>query len=291
MDLVSLAQTASSPAPSSPTSSPGSGGAPGANASGGNGAPAATPQAPPQAQPDVQVRKQASDPGIAHRQSQPAPEQPPQQPTDRVRVGDLELSADELKGLLERKGLEDSKRATLPATAADYRLELPQDFKPPQGLEFKLDPADPAFAQAAEFAHAAGLSQEQFSKMVGIYAGLRVAEAKFFQDTMQKEIAALGAAGPSRVTAIRDFLRGHLGDELAAPFFHTLVTEAQVRGWEKLMMHMATQGVGAMTQQHREPPQQKTTISDERWNAMSPGERIDYARGFDQSQFTNGGRQ
>jgi hypothetical protein len=45
-----------------------------------------------------------------------------------------------------------------------------------------------------------------------------------------------------------------LGAELARPFKATMVTEAMVRGWEKIMTRVSGQGVGTFSQAHREPP-------------------------------------
>jgi hypothetical protein len=79
----------------------------------------------------------------------PQPGEPPQpQPgpasvsDGKLIVGDLTLSADDIRGLMERKSLEDSRRANTPATAADFTLDLPSDFVLPAGSgisEWKWD--------------------------------------------------------------------------------------------------------------------------------------------------------
>jgi hypothetical protein len=50
---------------------------------------------------------------------------------------------------------------------------------------------------------------------------------------------------------------------------------------------MVSQGTATFSQAHREPghDQRGGRVSDEAYNAMSPGQRLDYSRGFDQSQF------
>ena len=124
-------------------------------------------QAP--AQPPAQTPQQSPADG-----SPSTPQEPPAGATEqRVRIGAFEAEA---RGLAERAALEQSRRATLPADANGYKLELPKDFQIPQGVEFKLDPNSEAARLARDFAHEAGLSQEQFSKLVSIYAAERVAE-------------------------------------------------------------------------------------------------------------------
>jgi hypothetical protein len=65
------------------------------------------------------------------RSSDPAAPQPADQPpagnasveNGHLKVGDLTLSPDEVKGLLERHALESSRRATAPTRAEDARLK------------------------------------------------------------------------------------------------------------------------------------------------------------------------
>jgi hypothetical protein len=161
---------------------------------------------------------------------------------------------------MERDALEKSRAATLPKDANEYELKLPDNFVAPQGVEFKLNPADPAVGQARAFALKHGLNQDGFSELVGIYGGMRVQEAAAFNRANQAEIEKLGATGTQRVTAIQNFLRGAIGDDLAKPFMQTLCTEAQVRGWEKLMQRVTGQGATGYSHAGRDPPKSRDDI-------------------------------
>jgi hypothetical protein len=146
----------------------------------------------------------------------------------------------------------------LPKDPNGYELKLPDNFVAPQGIEFNFNEKDPAIALAREFAHKNGLSQEQFSGMAAIYAATRVQELAAFAKANQAEVEKLGATGTQRVTAIQNFLRGHLGDEIAAPFMKTLVTETMVRGWERIMQRISNGGVSSPSMGGREAPEDRT---------------------------------
>jgi hypothetical protein len=64
----------------------------------------------------------------------------------------------------------------------------------------------------------------------------------------------LGQTGTLRVSAVQQFLRGTLGDEMAQPFIATMVTERMVKGWETLIERVTNQGAGSFSSAHREPP-------------------------------------
>jgi hypothetical protein len=181
-------------------------------------------------------------------------------PAERFKFGDdLELSADEIKGLMERHALETSRKLTLPADPSGYKLELPKDFVPPQGVEFKFDEKDPAVKLARDFAHANGFTQEQFSRMAAVYAAGKVQEQAGINAAIAAERDKLGAAASSRVTAIQQYLRGHLGDELAQALMVNLLSAAQVQAFEKLM-NRDRGSEGRFSHAHREPPPDTGTI-------------------------------
>lgn len=144
------------------------------------------------------------------------------------------------------KAAEDSRRLTLPQKPEDYKLALPKDFKPPEGIEFKLDEADPLYAQARTWAKENGLSQDAFEKGIGMIAASKVADAQTIKNARDAEIGKLGANGSARVTAITQWMdaKGY------APLKNMLVTAEMVETFEKLMRD--TQGGAAFSQQHRE---------------------------------------
>jgi hypothetical protein len=172
----------------------------------------------------------------------------------RHKVGDFELSESEWRDLAAHKAAQDSRKLTLPKEEADYRLELPEDFVIPQGVELKLDESNPAVGLARKFAIKAGLTQEQFGELAAIYAADRIGHIQQMQRLMSAEKDKLGASGTPRVSAVFTFLDAMLGPELAEPFKVSMVTARQVAGWEKLMRAFESQGVRSISTAHREPP-------------------------------------
>jgi hypothetical protein len=54
---------------------------------------------------------------------------------------------------------------------------------------------------------------------------------------------------------------------------------------ETLQHKFSNQGVASFSQSHRVPPNPSGRASDEEYNAMTPAQRLDYSRSFDQRQF------
>jgi hypothetical protein len=217
------------------------------------------------------------------------PAQPQQTAPDRIRVGDLELTADELKGLMERRGLEESRKATMPASAAEYNLPDAAALKLPEGMTWQWNLNDPVLTpligQAKEWAFANGLGQEGFSKMMGMFAAHQIAEQQAVARAAAAEVGKLGAASNARVDAVKTFLHGHLGAELATALTRNMHTERQVVGFEKLMSRFANQGVGGNPGAHRDVPDDPRKVSNEDYARMSYSQKVAYTQ-----QFAEGGR-
>jgi hypothetical protein len=216
----------------------------------------------------------------------PADPAKPADPNARHKFGEMEFSEQELREFLTAKGEAELRKATLPATPNDYVPALPENFKLPDGVDFKVDAADPMLADARNWAHSRGMDQSAFSELIGIYATSKAKEQALYNTAAAAEVAKLGANGVQRVSAIDVWLRGQLGDDLAAPVRSVLVTEKIVRAWETVIQKFQSQGVASFSQAHREPGNAGGgRVSDEQYAKMTSGERLDYARGFDQSQF------
>lgn len=200
--------------------------------------------------------------------------------TPTIKLGEHEFSEKELAGLMERHALEQSRKATLPATPADYKLDLPPNFVP-QGMEVSFDANDPVLRDAQAFAHREGLSQSQFTQMLQFHAQTRIDELKHVQDLHRAELDKLGANAATRVDAVTTWLKGQFGAEIARPFAATLVHESQVRGWEKIMERFRTQGAGGYSPQFGEV-RESGKVSQAQYDAMSPAERVAYAQQFPQ---------
>jgi hypothetical protein len=219
----------------------------------------------------------------------PADPAPVSDPNAKVKVGDLEVSQADLQEWMQSKAAAELKKVQLPQTPADYKADLPPDFQMPAGIsEFKFDTSDPLFTSAQAWAHARQIDQGTFSEMVGLYASAKATEAAQLNAAHADQVAKMGANGPMRVTALETWFRGVVGDDkIAGQMKNMLVTADIVKGMEKIQARMVTQGTANFSQSGREPghDQRSGRVSDEQYAAMKPGERLDYARQFDQSQF------
>lgn len=163
---------------------------------------------------------------------------------------------DELKTF---KAAEDVKAASRPQKADDYKLELPTDFKPPAGVEYKLDAANPALGQLRAVAHKYGMTQDAVSELLGVYAGNEVGTQQSIATAKAAEIAKLGATAPARVDNVINWFTGmdssaDKGD--AKALAGMLVTARQVEAFERIINKVTTQGTAGFSQSHRAPPDQ-----------------------------------
>lgn len=182
---------------------------------------------------------------------------------------------DELKAF---KAAEDTKALSRPQTPEAYKLDLPADFTPPAGVEFKFDANDPILAQARAQAHADGLSQESFSKMLGLYAAAKVGEESQIKAARTAEIAKLGSTAAARVDAVVNWVTGMDGTadkRDAKALASMLVTAAHVEAFERLMLKVSSQGAASFSQQHRDVSTGK--VDDAAWAKMSYSEKKAYA--------------
>jgi hypothetical protein len=226
--------------------------------------------------------------------------QPPQQPSPatvgddgRLVIGDLRLSADDIKSIMAEKAQRDSRIANAPKDAASYALDLPENFELPVGAEgWQWNTDDPMtaalFDHAKEFAFKHGLDQSAFSQMISLYASHEVAEAARFNEARRGEIEKLGANAAVRVDSVATWLDAMVGSELSSALTRTMFTSNQVRAFERLMRSFVSQGVsgnpaGARDGAHgREPAR----LSEEAYSRLSFTEKQQYAAQFDQSRFS-----
>ncbi|MDB5937592.1 MAG: hypothetical protein JWQ01_4936 [Massilia sp.] len=182
----------------------------------------------------------------------------------------------ELNDLKASAAVEASRKATLPTDAAGYKIELPADFTPPEGVTFEFNADDPLLARARDLAHAKGIDQETFSQMLGLYAGAQIQDQTVIAASKNAEIAKLGVNGPARVDAVTNWLTAVGGDDAAtlikvmdyAPVAGTVVA------FENLMRKFSSQGAGGFSQAHRDAPNNKLT--EEEYSALSYAEKREY---------------
>lgn len=177
------------------------------------------------------------------------------------------------------------QRLARPQKPEDYKVELPGDFKPPEGIEFKFRADDPLLAQARTMAHDMGISQENFSKLLGLYAGGQVADQAKITAARTAEVSKLGANGTARVTAVTTFFKSFLGEAEGTQLASRMFTASDIAIAEKLIQKVASQGGAPFRANGREPPEPAGRVSQEVYDKMSPAQRLDYSRSFDQSQF------
>jgi hypothetical protein len=226
--------------------------------------------------------------GASDQQPKPSDQQQPQQQprTDGGKIllaEGIEVSEQELRDLVSFKASEDSRKLTAPQKAEDFRLELPADLKMPQGVDFRIDPNNPAIEPARQFALRNNLSQQQFSEMLGVYAATQASEMVAFNAAKAAEVQKLGDAANARVDAVRTWLKAtvpeHFND--LARVLDLAPTAATVRGLEALMHKLVTQGGASFNGAHREPTI-PGKISDAEYGKLSYAERIAYAARFPQ---------
>jgi hypothetical protein len=134
-------------------------------------------------------------------------------------------------------------------------------------------------------AHEAGMSQENFSRMLGLYAGAQVSTEQHINAARNAEIAKLGATGPVRIDALSTFFKAYLGETEGRQLMARMFTAADVQIAERLVSKITAQGGASFRGSGREPPEPQGKVSDDVFAKMTAGERLDYARRFDQKQF------
>jgi hypothetical protein len=209
----------------------------------------------------------------------------PPAPADDVpkyKVGELELTEQQARDLLARDAAEKSRRLTLPQRPEDYRAENTQAFKPPPGIEFKINEADPLMGQARAFALKHGIPQDGFSEMMDLYAAGQVATQQRIKQAHDAELGKLGANATARVDSVTTWVKSQMGEDLAKEFCKYLFSAKQFEAVEKLMTNFRTQGASSYSPQHSEHATER--MSDEAYDKLSFSEKRAYAAQFSQTQ-------
>jgi hypothetical protein len=208
-------------------------------------------------------------------------------PDGRLQVGEYLLDQNDIASLISTKAQADLRATQIPTNPESYQAKLPDGFKLPDGVDgFTFNEADPALRDMRAWAHGKGIDQQTFSEMLGFYASTEAQKEAAFLAAQLREVEKLGVMGTTRVTAIEQWLRGTLGDDLGSAPRGMIVTEKIVRGLEALASKFTTQGAAPFSQSHRTPePAPPGRVSDEEYSRMTSAERWEYARSFPQSQF------
>jgi hypothetical protein len=180
--------------------------------------------------------------------------------TNSIKVDPVALANDlrERDELKTFKAAEDVKAASRPQKPEDYKFELPADFKPPAGVDYKLDANNPALGQLRAVAHKHGLTQDAVNEILCVYAGNEVGTQAAIANARAAEIAKLGTTAPARVDNVVNWLSGmdtspDKGD--AKALAGMLVTARHVEALERIITRLTTQGAASFTQSHRVAPE------------------------------------
>ncbi|MDA9508091.1 hypothetical protein XI09_26330 [Bradyrhizobium sp. CCBAU 11386] len=173
---------------------------------------------------------------------------------EKFKVGKYELSEAEVATMMERQALDDLRKATIPPTPDKYEAKLPADFKAPEGIDYKFDASDPSIVAARNWAHAKGLSQDDFSQLLSLHAAHVTGQEAALAERARAEITKAGVNAPQRVDAVGRWITAEVGEADAKPIRATIVTDAHLRFYEKIMSRLTSQGVAPFSQQHRVPP-------------------------------------
>jgi hypothetical protein len=223
------------------------------------------------------------DPGSAPTGTpEPAPDEP------RYKFGDgddaPELTAKQIAETRAHMAAEQSRKAQIPADASQYRATLPESWTPPaQFKDYKVDDSHPIYGQAREFAFRHGLDQAAFSEMLALSASREIGTAQTLQRARDAEIAKLGSAGTSRVSAVENFLISKVGAETYKRVAPLLATEAQVRVYEAWMRESLSGGAGSYSANRS--GERRETVDEKTWNSWSYSQQVEYAR-----RHSSGGR-
>jgi hypothetical protein len=200
----------------------------------------------------------------------------------KLRVGDYELSPDDVAMLMQTKAAADLRATQVPADPTGYLPELPKDLKLPEGLQYEVDPADPALADLRTLAKKIGLTQEDFSALLGVHVAREAASEAKYRTAMKGELDKLGANATVRVTALTTWLRGTVGDEIATAMRQGMFSAKIVQGLEILATKMASQGHASFSQAHREPQVNGrgplSSMGEAEYNALSAQEKFRISR-------------
>jgi hypothetical protein len=212
---------------------------------------------------------------------QPAPAEPAAAEKRRVggSVNGFDATDDEIIQWRSTAAAEQSRRANTPADSSGYLVELSSEWKPPAGFEtYKPEVNHPLMSEARQFAAEAGLTQQQFSKMLTLSAAKEVGTAMMLEKARDGEIKKLGANGSLRVTAIENFLSAEVGDAAFRAIRPLLATAKMIEVLEHLQRKVS--GGGGSFSPSRGAENRTATISDAEWNSMSYHARKEYASKF-----------
>ena len=132
------------------------------------------------------------------------------------------------------------------------------DLKLPGGQTYTFDQTDPSLIAARNLAHAKGWSQQDFSEALGIFASHIAGKEAILAERAQAEVAKAGVNAPQRMDAVGRWITAEVGEADSKPIRATIVTDAHLRFYERLMNKVSSQGAAGFSQQHRIAPDDRS---------------------------------
>lgn len=214
--------------------------------------------------PALEQREAAAARASGDAPSAPAPSTDPQAlPADassKVQVGKYEIDETRLGEMLQRQAEQDLRKATLPASADLYEAKLPEGFQLPGNIEYRFNSDDPSLVAARNWAAAKGLTQAEFSQVLGIYASHVAGQEAALAERSRAELEKVGVNAPQRIDAVGKFLDGFMGTADAKQIRALIVTDSMLRYHEAVMNKLTSQGSASFSQSHRVPAEDRSAI-------------------------------
>jgi hypothetical protein len=180
------------------------------------------------------------------------------------------VKSDRIKELVEFESREKALKGGLPKTAAEYKPDLPEGVKLPEGAT--IDVNDPRFKSLQEMAHAEGWSQKAFSKALGLELQRVTQTRENLAAAIKARNDALGPNGPARVDAIVAFVKTVAPDDKAAgEMAKMLVTPGIITTLERIQTALGSQGIASLSRAPVTPAPDPSKI--EGYENMSFAER------------------
>jgi hypothetical protein len=201
----------------------------------------------------------------------------------KLRVGQHELSPEDIAGLMERRAVEALRSTQVPEA---YEGKLPEGYQAPHGLQFGINTKDAAFTDLQLIGKELGWTQDTFSKVLSVAISSDARKEATFQAAVAAEITKLGPNAMSRVQSVDTFLRSVVGDDLMKGGIRPLMYSAKsIEALEKIVHRVVSGGVASFRTDGREPAEMRGRASEAEYAAMTPAQRYTYSKGFPQSQF------
>lgn len=182
-----------------------------------------------------------------------------------VKADALKADLSELPTLRELKTAQETRAASLPKDPNGYKLDLPAEFKVPEGQKFAPDDKDPAVTTFRNIAKTLGLDQSQFSTGLGLYAQMmldqQASAANADKEFVAEQTKLLGEKAPERRAAAKTWMAANLTDEQAAAFEPMLDLKVGVEAMESIMR--AITGTTARGNPQNDSPDKNAELVDQ----------------------------